>query len=307
MKITGKLVLDNIEEKREEWLTIRSKGIGSSEIAILTGSNAFKSPLELWREKTGVSVSDFKDNRNMKRGRALESLIVDEFVQVTHNIFEAHQPYSIYCHKDYEWALASPDAFLFDSTAPDGYEYGIAEIKSPSRDSRGNWLESPPQYYVDQLLWQLGAIGLPWGYLVAAIGAEDLIYYRIAADIARYENMLELAYNFMECVKTDTPPTQHFEVQDAVIGMIPDSWVLPINKYQDLAKEKTELNRRIATIDRVQKQMKEELMQLSNGASTLVTGDGRISISITDVSVPPRMSKGYSYQTLKIRDNPQSL
>jgi len=38
---------------REEWLTVRKGGIGSSDAAAAVGLNPYKSPLELWLEKTG--------------------------------------------------------------------------------------------------------------------------------------------------------------------------------------------------------------------------------------------------------------
>ncbi len=38
---------------REEWLTIRQQGIGSSDAAVAVGLSPYKSALWLWLEKTG--------------------------------------------------------------------------------------------------------------------------------------------------------------------------------------------------------------------------------------------------------------
>ena len=40
---------------REAWLDVRKGGIGSSDAAAAVGLNPYKSPLELWLEKTGRS------------------------------------------------------------------------------------------------------------------------------------------------------------------------------------------------------------------------------------------------------------
>lgn len=38
---------------RDDWLTVRKQGIGSSDAATAVGLNPYKSQLELWMEKTG--------------------------------------------------------------------------------------------------------------------------------------------------------------------------------------------------------------------------------------------------------------
>ncbi len=38
---------------RAEWLSVRGGGIGSSDAAVAVGISPYKSPLELWLEKTG--------------------------------------------------------------------------------------------------------------------------------------------------------------------------------------------------------------------------------------------------------------
>lgn len=47
-------VLVNTENlSREEWLSWRNKGIGGSDVAAVCGISKYKSPVELWMEKTG--------------------------------------------------------------------------------------------------------------------------------------------------------------------------------------------------------------------------------------------------------------
>ena len=42
---------------RDEWLTVRRQGIGSSDAAAAVGLNPYQSALELWMQKTGRATS----------------------------------------------------------------------------------------------------------------------------------------------------------------------------------------------------------------------------------------------------------
>ncbi len=55
---------------REEWLEMRTKGIGGSDAAAACGLNPWKSKASLYLEKTGQVVKDF-DNEVMRQGRLI--------------------------------------------------------------------------------------------------------------------------------------------------------------------------------------------------------------------------------------------
>ena len=46
----GKLVLP-IDSPREEWLRIRTLGVGGTDIATLMGANKYQTPFEAWHAK----------------------------------------------------------------------------------------------------------------------------------------------------------------------------------------------------------------------------------------------------------------
>ena len=65
---------------RDQWLTVRKGGIGSSDAASAIGLNPYKSQLELWMEKTGRDANlpkvDPKDQSSpMYWGTLLESIV----------------------------------------------------------------------------------------------------------------------------------------------------------------------------------------------------------------------------------------
>lgn len=54
MTVTAANILVSTEVmNRNEWLTWRNKGIGGSDASVICGINKYKSPVELWMEKTG--------------------------------------------------------------------------------------------------------------------------------------------------------------------------------------------------------------------------------------------------------------
>src|SRR5690606_26404268 len=71
---------------REDWLEVRKGGIGSSDAAAAVGLSPYKSPLELWMEKTGRASSQaehagFDDPRYW--GTLLEPYVAVAYQQMT--------------------------------------------------------------------------------------------------------------------------------------------------------------------------------------------------------------------------------
>ena len=67
---------------REEWLEMRTKGIGGSDAAAACGLNPWKSKASLYLEKTGQVVKDF-DSEVMRQGRDLEDYVAKRFTEAT--------------------------------------------------------------------------------------------------------------------------------------------------------------------------------------------------------------------------------
>lgn len=60
-------------KSREEWLQLRSKGIGSSEVGTLVGVNPYETPYQLWRRKKGLDAPK-AETFAMKAGHYLEKV-----------------------------------------------------------------------------------------------------------------------------------------------------------------------------------------------------------------------------------------
>ena len=60
----AKLILSVKEAKdHDKWLSVRNMGIGGSDAGVIMGLNPYKSPFQLWMEKTGQThPEDLSDN-----------------------------------------------------------------------------------------------------------------------------------------------------------------------------------------------------------------------------------------------------
>ena len=67
---------------RKEWLDFRKVGIGGSDVAVICGISKYKSPLQLWMEKTG-QVDSEEAGEAAYWGTVLEPIVRNEFTNRT--------------------------------------------------------------------------------------------------------------------------------------------------------------------------------------------------------------------------------
>ena len=65
----------------EDWLELRTKGIGGSDIGAILGLNSHSSPLKVYRQKVEGYKEDLSDNIFIKKGKELENLILTNYVK----------------------------------------------------------------------------------------------------------------------------------------------------------------------------------------------------------------------------------
>lgn len=194
-----KTLLTNINERREEWLKLRAKTVGSSEIAVICGLSKYQSPLKLWREKTGRDKPQ-DDSDFLWLGRKLEPVVGELFERKTGK--KLRPANALYCHGEILWATASPDFFTEDLEE-------VVETKA-----RGDGMK---QFYADggamhsdhlQLNWQLGITGLKKGHVAALCGGDPRQFYTPAIEFSEeiFGQCMAKAEEFMHYVRTDTEP-----------------------------------------------------------------------------------------------------
>lgn len=183
-----------------------SHGIGASEIAAVLGLNPYRSPYQLFEEKTG-EAAPFAGNEATRWGQIVEPAILAAYTEKTGATIHI-PPASLY-HPSLEWARATPDAVVIaDSALPPerGNWAHLVQAKNTGYWTGKSWSDAPPVHVVIQVQWELFVTGLSRGDAVASIGGEFPTIFRIDRDETLIAGAVEAATAFWECVQGKKAP-----------------------------------------------------------------------------------------------------
>jgi putative phage-type endonuclease len=184
----------------------RTKYIGGSDIGAILGLSRFKTPLEVWMEKTGKEVKKV-DSLPLRFGSFAESFVASEYSRSTG--FELLHDESAHIHSSYSYMSAHIDRFVINdnSSAPTR----ILECKTANPFLSGEWGEQRsdevPMSYLCQCVWYMAITGIDKTDLAVLFGNSDFRIYEIARDKALEAIVIEKAITFWnDYVLKDLPP-----------------------------------------------------------------------------------------------------
>ena len=123
-------------ERHLAWLKSRKAGVGGSDMSTILGLNAFKTPYELWLEKTGrVEPEDISDKWAIVKGNALENELRKRFRAQHPEMLVTDGTDKQFISRGKPYLRASLDGIL---QGEDG-SFGILEIKTASNRRAGDW------------------------------------------------------------------------------------------------------------------------------------------------------------------------
>lgn len=167
------------QENEEEWLAVRNKGIGGSDVGAICGVSPFSSARQIYFNKTGQFEEALKPGaaaqERMHFGHLLEPIVADEFAQRTGKKL-VEMGATVY-HKDYPWRRANVDRLIVDD---DGKPYGILECKTTSEYNNDEWESGDILLsYVYQLNWYMHILDLTYGAFACLVGGNKFYYYEV--------------------------------------------------------------------------------------------------------------------------------
>lgn len=184
----------------EEWLAYRKKGIGGSDASIVCGINRYKSPLELWMEKTD-QLPYQEAGEAAYWGTRLEDLVRSEFTKRTG--IEVKAVTYLLQSEEYPFMQANLDGIC------EHPEYGtcIFEAKTASAYKQGEWAEdSLPDEYLLQVQHYMAVTGYKGAYLAVLIGGNTFRWKFVERDEELISMLLQLEADFWHSVISLTPP-----------------------------------------------------------------------------------------------------
>lgn len=183
----------------DEWLEWRKKGIGGSDASIVCGVNRYKSPVELWMEKTN-QLSYQEAGEAAYWGTQLEALVKTEFTKRTG--IEVNSANQLLQNEEHPFMLANLDGECIHPT----YGKCIFEAKTASAYKTGEWDDAIPDAYVLQVQHYMAVTGYGGAYIAVLIGGNTFRWKFIERDDEMISMLIQLEGDFWEHVQTMTPP-----------------------------------------------------------------------------------------------------
>lgn len=192
----------------------RNQGLGSSDAAVAVGMSPFKSPAELWLEKTGRKEPDDLDGLDHIRfGNVLEDIIAKEFAHRTDKkIQRMLKPY-VRVEGDLQ-IVANIDRYVVNEDA-------VLEIKNVNAFAASHWEEGPPLYYRLQVEHQLIAAKKDKAWIAALIGGNSFVCHELQRNDLLSKNLIKKEQQFWQYVVDDTPPPAR--TAEEVLALYPRS------------------------------------------------------------------------------------
>ena len=185
---------------REDWLKIRKSGIGGSDASAIAGLNRWRSPIEIWMEKTG-RLDDQELGEAAYWGTVLEDVVAKEFSK--RSGLKVQRRNAILQHPKHEFMLANIDRMIHDKERGKG----ILECKTAGEYKKGEWEDGLiPEEYALQVHHYLMVTGLDFARIAVLIGGNKFEIRDIDRDEEIIDYLTKIESDFWQLVKNGTPP-----------------------------------------------------------------------------------------------------
>lgn len=252
---------------KTDWLKMRQRGIGGSDVPPIMGLVKWKSPLEVYEEKVASEPIIIPENSRMKAGRRVEKVVAEWWAE--EHDFELIDEECMYFHGEFPYLLADIDRLIIGSK---DLGNGVFEAKFGTSYARGTWSEdSCPEWVYWQLMHYIDVLGLNWGIAAGLIDGE-FFSVMVNRDDNQIEYKNKILSNFwlthVEAgVKPDAQTPEDIErlYPETVSGKQVDLDAENFDKYRELVESQEEKKRWAGLEDK----LKFELKKLTADAEIL--------------------------------------
>lgn len=241
------------DEARAAFIERRRSGIGGSDVGVIMGVNPWKTPYQLWLDKTGQETVQ-KENAYQHFGLMLEQVIADEFAE--RNQVKVQRRNNMF-HKEGTPLIANIDRYIVGG--------GILECKTCDKWAAGKFGEDGtddvPETYLLQVQHYMYVTGIHGAFLAVLIGGNEYRQYEIPYNAELAEFCARKCCEWWETYVTgNTPPPATMrdnlgEYYRAVTGKtvtatpyILDRLALIRDRKNAIKEQETELDEMLAEI-----------------------------------------------------------
>ena len=260
----------------QDFALTRAKCLGGSDIGAILGLSKWRSPVDVWMEKTGRYTQTL-NSLPLRFGSFAESFIATEYEQATNTSLVIHEPAVI--HPQYSYLQGHIDRFICSGLLFNDLGQlqasKVLECKTANVFSQSEWgdigTDQVPMPYLVQCLWYLMLTGLEQADLAVLLGNADFRIYEIHRDLELEEMLLSKAVQFWENhVLADKPPPAKSETD--LRTLFPKSVGKEVEASSgscDLIKKLQELNQQIDHYENEISNIKQNIMNQMQEAEIL--------------------------------------
>lgn len=185
------------EEQKEK----RIEGLGASDSPIVMGYSSYKTPYQLYLEKTGVVTAQQEETEQQYWGKVLEPLIINRFAE--ENNVKISLLDTVY-HPDHPFIFANLDGYIESENA-------VVEAKCANAFQRREWdstfADGIPLVYLIQIAKQVSVVNADRGYCAVLIGGCEYHQFVYERDKALEELIIQSDIDFWHCVQNKIEPS----------------------------------------------------------------------------------------------------
>ena len=194
------IIADTRKMTHEDWLQMRKAGIGGSDCAAAIGLSRWKSPFQLWSEKTDRIIPT-KAGEAAYWGIQLENLLRAEFIKRTN--LEVHECPFFLRSKEHKHMLANIDGYVKNE---DG-SFSVLEIKTANAYAVQDWLDGLPIEYFAQIMHYMVVTGMSSAYVAVLLGGNEFRIQKYDRDEEMVKHIIQMEENFwFNFMLKDVPP-----------------------------------------------------------------------------------------------------
>lgn len=160
---------------RMEFLKRRKSGIGGSDVAAVLGASKWKTPFELWKDKTSDNIVEIEESDIIHFGNVLESVVAAEFAR-RHGV-KVQKRNKLYRHPEHPELIANIDRYIVGGE--------ILECKTCSAYASSKFGKDgddvPEEYYM-QIQHYMFVLGAKSAWLAVLIGGNEYRDFHIEYD-----------------------------------------------------------------------------------------------------------------------------
>jgi putative phage-type endonuclease len=222
------------QNQQDHFHTTRKSGIGGSDIPVLLGLSKWKTPYQLWMEKTGrVQSKDISHLPHVKRG-------IDGEIPAREKLGE------LYATK-FTPGFWTDDVYAFMRCSCDGTTEDkkyTTEIKCMNVDNHELTARGEiPEMYRAQLLWNMSLTKAETGLFVSYWPEDGSLHVvEVKFDLPFIKNARKVAKDFwLNHVMTDTPPPMvngdYVKIEDKSFDELSMKWLSAKEKLAQASEE----------------------------------------------------------------------